>query len=132
MNATLKDFLEECNALGQVRLIVTNDGAVLEAKGTIEKLFYAQLEKGNYANMHAEVFEFHLNMDKITQVRFETGEAKRGNFITYAIRLLGDEQKSLLSIFLQWGKPGEYAVGQIEAWEALQTKYGAIWQINPS
>jgi putative heme iron utilization protein len=131
MNATLKDFLEECYALGLVRLIVTNDGAVLEAKGTIEKLFYAELEKGRYANMHAEVFEFHLNMDKISQVKFETGEAKRGNFTTYAIRLIGAHQESaLLSIFLQWGKPGEYAVGQIEAWEALQAKYGADWQIT--
>jgi putative heme iron utilization protein len=132
MNATLKQFLEECYLLGQVRLIVTNDGAVLEAKGTIEKLFYAQLPKGSYANMHAEIFEFHLNMDKITHVKFETGEAKRGNFTTYAIRLLGDTQESaLLSIFLQWGKPGEYAVGQVEAWESLQGRYGQSWQVIP-
>ncbi len=33
-----------------------------------------------------------------------------------------------LSAFLQWGKPGEYAPGQVEAWEALKAKYGEQWQ----
>ncbi|MEE3717197.1 ChuX/HutX family heme-like substrate-binding protein [Tumidithrix elongata RA019] len=127
MAPTLKDFLEECDSLGLVRLIVTNAGAVLEAKGKLEKLFYAELPKGKYANMHSEVFEFHLNMDKIDRVRFETGEAKRGNFTTYAIRLLDGADESQLSIFVQWGKPGEYAPGQIEAWEALKAKYGETW-----
>ncbi|WP_019498177.1 ChuX/HutX family heme-like substrate-binding protein [Pseudanabaena sp. PCC 6802] len=127
MTATLKDFLEECDALGLVRLIVTNGGAVLEVKGKLEKLFYAELPKGKYANMHSELFEFHLNMDEIVRVRFETGEAKRGNFTTYAIRLLNHSDESQLSIFLQWGKPGEYAPGQIEAWMSLQEKYGETW-----
>ena len=127
MPATLKDFLEECDALGQVRLIVTNDGAVLEAKGKLEKLFYAELPKGKYAKMHSDVFEFHINMDKIERVRFETGEAKRGNFTTYAIRLLDAADRSQLSIFVQWGKPGEYAPGQIEAWTSLKEKYGETW-----
>jgi putative heme iron utilization protein len=127
MVATLKDFLEECDALGLVRLIVTNGGAVLEAKGKLEKLFYAELPKGKYANMHSELFEFHLNMDLIERVRFETGEAKRGNFTTYAIRLLNSADESQLSIFLQWGKPGEYAPGQIEAWTSLKAKYGDAW-----
>jgi putative heme iron utilization protein len=127
MTATLKDFLEECDALGLVRLIVTNGGAVLEVKGKLEKLFYAELPKGKYANMHSELFEFHLNMDLIERVRFETGEAKRGNFTTYAIRLLNSADESQLSIFLQWGKPGEYAPGQIEAWASLKEKYGETW-----
>jgi putative heme iron utilization protein len=128
---TLKDFLEECHVLNTVRLIVTNDGAVLEAKGILEKLFYAELPKGRYANMHHEIFEFHLNMDKITSVRFETGEAKRGNFTTYAVRLLNATDTPELSIFLQWGKPGEYAPGQVEAWQALQAKYGETWTPQP-
>lgn len=127
MSATLKDFLEECDSLGLVRLIVTNDAAVLEAKGKLEKLFYAELPKGKYANMHTEIFEFHLNMDLIAQVRFETGEAKRGNFTTYAIRLLNHSDRPELSIFVQWGKPGEYAPGQLEAWQALRDKYGETW-----
>lgn len=127
MAVNIKDFLEECHALGLVRLIVTNGAAVLEAKGKLEKLFYAELPKGKYANMHAEIFEFHLNMDLIAQVRFETGEAKRGNFTTYAIRLLNESDQPELSIFLQWGKPSEYADGQIEAWTALKAKYGETW-----
>jgi putative heme iron utilization protein len=127
MVATLKDFLEECDALGLVRLIVTNGAAVLEAKGKLEKLFYAELPKGKYANMHSEIFEFHLNMDEIVRVRFEMGEAKRGNFTTYAIRLLNSTDESQLSIFVQWGKPGEYAPGQIEAWTSLKEKYGEVW-----
>jgi putative heme iron utilization protein len=128
MTTTLKEFLEACETLGTLRLIVTSSAAVLEARGKIEKLFYAELPKGKYANMHTEGFEFHLNMDMIQKVKFETGEAKRGNFTTYAIRFLDAEDKPALSIFLQWGKPGEYEPGQVEAWQFLKEKYGEIWQ----
>lgn len=128
MTTTLKDFLETCHTLGTLRLIVTSSAAVLEARGKIEKLFYAELPKGKYANMHTEGFEFHLNMDKITKVKFETGEAKRGNFTTYAIRFLDEQQQPALSAFLQWGKPGEYEPGQVEAWHTLREQYGEEWQ----
>ncbi len=128
MTTTLKEFLEACETLGTLRLIVTSSAAVLEARGKIEKLFYAELPKGKYANMHTEGFEFHLNMDMIQQVKFETGEAKRGNFTTYAIRFLDMEEKPALSLFLQWGKPGEYEPGQVEAWQLLKEKYGETWQ----
>lgn len=129
--ATLKDFLEACETLGTLRLIVTSSSAVLEARGKIEKLFYAELPKGKYANMHTEGFEFHLNMDKIQRVKFETGEAKRGNFTTYAIRFIDDQEEVALSAFLQWGKPGEYEPGQVEAWQELKSKYGEVWQPAP-
>lgn len=128
MTATLKEFLEACNTLLTLRLIVTSSAAVLEVRGTIQKLFYAELPKGKYANMHADLFEFHLNMDAIKRVKFETGEAKRGNFTTYAIRFLDEKEETALSAFLQWGKPGEYESGQVEAWEALREKYGEIWE----
>jgi putative heme iron utilization protein len=131
MKNTLKEFLEACETLGTLRLIVTSSAAVLEARGKIEKLFYAELPKGKYANMHTEGFEFHLNMDKITQVKFERGEAKRGNFTTYAIRFIDDKQEPALSLFLQWGKPGEYEPGQVEAWHILREKYGEVWQPAP-
>ena len=78
MNTNLKDFLEACEQLGTLRLIVTSSSAVLEVRGKIQKLFYAELPKGKYANMHTDIFEFHLNMDQIKRVKFETGEAKRG------------------------------------------------------
>jgi putative heme iron utilization protein len=123
MSVTLKEFLEECHTLGLLRIIVTSGGAVLEVRGVLEKLFYAELPKGRYANMHTEGFEFHLNMDKIASVKFETGEAKRGNFTTYAIRLLDNADEAQMSLFLQWGKPGEYATGQVAAWESLKGKY---------
>jgi putative heme iron utilization protein len=131
MNTTLKEFLEACERLGMLRLIVTSSAAVLEVKDTIEKLFYAELPKGKYANMHKDTLEFHLNMDAIKQVKFEVGEAKRGNFPTYAIRFLDENQQPALSAFLQWGKPGEYAPGQVEAWQALRTEYGEIWHPAP-
>jgi putative heme iron utilization protein len=131
MTATLKEFLEACQALGTLRMIVTSSAAVLEVRGAIEKLFYAELPKGKYANMHQDIFEFHLNMDRITQVKFETGEAKRGNFTTYAIRLLDETGEPSLSLFLQWGKPGEYEPGQVEAWHSLKAEYGEVWQPEP-
>lgn len=131
MTTNLKEFLEACHTLGTLRIIVTSSAAVLEARGKLENLFYAQLPKGQYANIHTEVFEFHLNMDKITHVKFETGESKRGNFTTYAIRFLDDQQEPALSLFLQWGKPGEYEPGQVEAWQTLQQQYGEVWQPEP-
>jgi putative heme iron utilization protein len=132
MTATLKEFLEACGSLGTLRFIVTSSAAVLEPRGKIEKLFYAELpNKGKYANMHSDAFEFHLNMDKIQQVKFETGEAKRGNFTTYAVRFLDDKDEPALSLFLQWGKPGEYEPGQVEAWQTLRDQYGELWQPTP-
>ncbi len=131
MSATLKEFLEDCHTLSTLRLIVTSSAAVLEARGKLEKLFYAELPKGKYANMHTEGFEFHLNMDEIKQVKFETGEAKRGNFTTYAVRFLDEQEKPALSLFLQWGKPGEYEPGQVEAWQALRDQYGEMWEPTP-
>jgi putative heme iron utilization protein len=129
--ATLKEFLEACEKLGTLRLIVTSSAAVLEVKGKISKLFYAELPKGKYANMHADLFEFHLNMDGIKTVKFESGEAKRGNFTTYAIRFVDGEDSVALSAFLQWGKPGEYEPGQVEAWEELRQNYGEVWEPTP-
>ena len=131
MSATLREFLEVCHTLSTLRLIVTSSAAVLEARGKLEKLFYAELPKGKYANMHTEGFEFHLNMDEIKQVKFETGEAKRGNFTTYAVRFLDEQEKPALSLFLQWGKPGEYEPGQVEAWQALREQYGEMWKPTP-
>lgn len=129
--ARLREFLESCERLGTLRLIVTSSAAVLEARGKIEKLFYAELPQGKYANMHTEGFEFHLNMDKIKQVKFETAEAKRGNFTTYVIRFIDDDEIVALSLFLQWGKPGEYEPGQVENWHALKEEYGEVWQPEP-
>ncbi len=129
--SNLKEFLEACENLGTLRLIVTSSAAVLEVRGKLEKLFYAELRKGKYANMHTEGFEFHLNMDHIKQVKFETAEAKRGNFTTYAIRFLSEQQEVVLSAFLQWGKPGEYEPGQVEQWQALKEKYGEVWEPIP-
>jgi putative heme iron utilization protein len=131
MSATLKEFLEACENLSTLRIIVTSSAGVLEVRSKLQKLFYAELPKGKYANMHAEDFEFHLNMDEIQQVKFETGEAKRGNFTTYAIRLLDKQNQPALSLFLQWGKPGEYEPGQVEAWHSLREKYGEVWEPVP-
>lgn len=126
--ANLKDFLEACENLGTLRLIVTSSAAVLEVKSLLRKLFYAELPKGKYANMHADMFEFHLNMSLISRVKFETGEAKRGNFTTYAIRFLDEKEEPVLSAFLQWGKPGEYEPGQVENWLNLRETYGELWE----
>lgn len=125
---SFEQFLSDCRRLGLLRLIVTNETAVLEVRSPLEKIFYAQLPQGRYANMHSEDFEFHLNMDQVATIRFEEGQAKRGNFTTYAIRFLDSHGKPVLSAFLQWGKPGEYAEGQVEAWYALKEQYGYQWQ----
>ncbi|MFN4843997.1 MAG: PhoH family protein, partial [Dolichospermum sp.] len=47
-----------------------------------------------------------------------------GNFTTYAIRFLDEKLEPALSLFLQWGKPGEYEPGQVEAWQILKNVEG--------
>ncbi len=131
MAATLKEFLDACENLGTLRIIVMNSAGVLELRSPLQKLFYMELPKGKYANMHAEDFEFHLNMDKIVRVKFETGASKRGDFTTYAIRFLDEKEEAALSLFLQWGKPGEYEPGKVEAWQQLREQYGEVWQPDP-
>lgn len=127
-SASFQQFLSDCEQLGLLRLVVTNDVAVLEVRSPLTKVFYAELPKGRYANMHTADFEFHLNMDQVAKIRFEEGQAKGGNFPTYAIRFLDANEKSVLSAFLQWGKPGEYVEGQVAAWYALRQRYGTEWQ----
>jgi len=56
MSATLQEFLLACETLGTLRLIVTSSAAVLEARGSLQKLFWAELPKGKYANMHTDIF----------------------------------------------------------------------------
>ncbi len=127
MNATLKEFLVDCESLGLLRIIVTNDTAVLEVRGHIQNVFYVA-RVPTYANMHNELFEFHLNMADIERVKFEELPSKQGNFQTYCVRFLKAEAaKASLSFFLQWGNPGEYVPGQVEAFMTLRQKYGAEW-----
>ncbi|WP_218082156.1 ChuX/HutX family heme-like substrate-binding protein [Anthocerotibacter panamensis] len=135
MSKTLKDFLADCESLGTLRIIVTNNTAVLEARGRMENLFYVP-RVPTYANMHNDHFEFHLNMADIQRVKFEELPAKQGNFTTYCIRLFKPEaEKASLSLFLQWGKPGAYEPGQVEAFIRLRETYGAewfpIWEVLP-
>lgn len=132
MDAPLKSLLEECPSLGLLRFIVTNEGAVLEVRGEFKELFFVP-HLPHYANLHSEHFEFHLNMAEIRQVRFEELPARRGDFTTYAVRFLKAAQaKPTMSLFLQWGKPGEYAAGQVEAFAALREKYGETWTPQPT
>jgi len=127
MTKTLKEFLADCGQLGLLRIIVTNGTAVLEVRGEVQNVFYVA-RVPTYANMHSELFEFHLNMAEIQQVKFEELISKQGNFPTYCVRFLKNpEDKPVLSFFLQWGKPGEYAPGQVEAFEKLREQYGEVW-----
>jgi putative heme iron utilization protein len=132
VEAPLTSLLEECASLGLLRFIVTNETAVLEVRGEFKELFFVP-HLPHYANLHSEHFEFHLNMAEIAQVRFEELPSKRGNFLTYAIRFLkAGAPKPAMSLFLQWGKPGEYAPGQVEAFVALREKYGETWIPQPT
>ncbi len=128
---TLKDFLEDCHKLKTLLLILSNGTAVLEAKVPIKKIFYAEVPQGIYANLHQDNWEIHLKINAIKQIKFETSKARNGDFPTYIIRFLKDNNESALTAFLQWGEPGEYEPGQVEAWQELKEKYGEVWQPLP-
>ncbi|MGL4377717.1 MAG: ChuX/HutX family heme-like substrate-binding protein [Microcoleaceae cyanobacterium] len=131
MSFTLKDFLEDCHKLKTLLLILSNGTAVLEAKVPIKKILYAEVPQGIYANIHQDNWEIHLKINAIKQIKFETAKARNGDFPTYIIRFLKDNNESALTAFLQWGEPGAYEPGQVEAWQELKEKYGEVWQPLP-
>lgn len=55
-----------------------------------------------------------------------TAKSKRGDFLTYTIRFYDEESFNGASIFVMWksGTMGEYADGQVEAFQSLLEKWG--------
>lgn len=63
---------------------------------------------------------------QVARVNLVTAKSKRGDFQTYTIRIYDAESFNGASIFVMWksGTMGEYAEGQVEAFESLVKKYG--------
>ncbi|GAQ85475.1 hypothetical protein KFL_002370090 [Klebsormidium nitens] len=84
--------------------------------------------KGLYANLmnNDDNVDFHLLLDKVARVNLVTAKSKRGDFQTHTIRFYDTESFNGASIFVMWksGTMGEYAEGQVEAFESLVKKYG--------
>ncbi|KAL2641541.1 hypothetical protein R1flu_009128 [Riccia fluitans] len=125
----LKEFLDELKTFGRVRLIVNTGVAVLESVTTFEKLFYSEMPgRGEWANVmrKEDNVDFHLLLDKVKSAKLTRGKSMRGDIPTYMVRFLDINDKSAVSVLVMWkpGTDGEYDPGQVEAFEALEAKYG--------
>ncbi|KAL3677876.1 hypothetical protein R1sor_020832 [Riccia sorocarpa] len=126
----LKEFLDELKTFGRVRLIVNTGVAVLESVTSFEKLFFSEMPgRGEWANVmrKEENVDFHLLLDKVKVAKLQRGKSMRGDIPTYMVRFLDINDSAAVSVLVMWkpGTDGEYDPGQVEAFEALEAKYGA-------
>jgi hypothetical protein len=124
----IKQFLDAFKPLGRTRLIVRNDAGILEAIGTWDKMFFAKIPSGEYANIidHSLNLDLHLLLSAVTGAKFAVGAARSASKApTYAIRLLGaDKEAVVLTVFLQWDKdPEDIAPERVEYWKKLKHDY---------
>ncbi|KAG6554257.1 hypothetical protein Mapa_004173 [Marchantia paleacea] len=125
----LKEFLDDLKSFGRVRLIVNTGVAVLESVTSFEKLFYHEMPgRGEWANLmlREDNVDFHLLLDKVKSASLARGKSMKGDIPTYMVKLLDISDKSAVSVLVMWkpGTDGEYDPGQVEAFEALEAKYG--------
>lgn len=100
----------------------------MEAIATFDKLFFAQIPSGEYANIvdMSINLDMHLLLDGFTGCRFETGVSRSASrATTYILRLLGKDRESVaMSVFIQWDKDAtDIEPERIEAWKALKADY---------
>eukprot|EP00803_Ostreobium_quekettii_P006697 evm.model.scf_2816.1 EVM.evm.TU.scf_2816.1 scf_2816:11238-11822(+) len=124
----LKAFLAALKPLGRVRLIATNDAAVLESVATFDGLFFATVPKGTYANIiDSEAnLDMHLLLAGVGGARFEVGQSRGADPVpTYMVRVLGrDRETVVLTIFLMWDKaPRDVEEARVQAWRALKEEW---------
>eukprot|EP00850_Spirogloea_muscicola_P006167 SM000029S10462 [mRNA] locus=s29:279161:280595:- [translate_table: standard] len=125
----LKRFLADAASVGRVRIIVNTGMGVLESVSTLDSLFYRAVPgKGEYANLMkaADNVDFHLLLDRVAGVQLERGTSKHGGFPTCVMRFHDSQANVGASLFVMWrpGTKGDYDPGQVEAFEALLSKYG--------
>ncbi len=120
---------------------------VLESVTTFEGLFYATVpnkcgacllmrsaslpkgqRRGEYANLikAKENVDFHLLVDKVSKACFESAPG-RGDYTSHFIRLHSLNGDVAVSLYVMWPESaprGQYAPGQVEAFQALVKKHG--------
>lgn len=126
----MKTFLEALKTLGDVRIITNNGCAVLESVTTFEGLFYSPVPgKGEYANLikSKENIDFHLLIDKVARATLESAPGRGGDYMSHFIRVYDTKNEMAVTFYVMWpesAKRGEYAPGQVQAFEALTKSYG--------
>jgi len=121
--------LGECKSLGPVRFVVVGEGAILETLGSFDNLRFADTPKGRLATLSTEspLFECHVRLSKIEEAAQVVVE-KNGKTLR-VIRFNGagagaGAAEGATTTHLSAILHGTHASG-LEAFSALQTKYGA-------
>lgn len=133
---SLETFLRAAGDLGTLRFITISDGAVLETIGRLDydiKNFTIP-NKGDYLTIASvdTTFECHINLSKVANVTVTTEKAKMGDHQLHVIRLLGEKDKIVLSMLLQWDPsvgPGNYLHGAEATFEKLQNRFGTRFTV---
>ena len=129
-SGAVKSFLEELKALGDVRIITNNGCAVLESVATFDGLFYSPVPgKGEYANLikPKENMDMHLLIDKVARATLESAPGRGGDYQSHFIRVYDTKDELAVTFYVMWphdAKRGEYAPGQVQAFEAMVARHG--------
>lgn len=73
-------------------------------------------------------FEAHIYLSKVLEAKIAKAKSKVGDYDTYSVRLIGEESKALLSMFLTGQSPDPAA---IKAWQAVHAKFGDTVYFEP-
>ena len=122
LTTTVKHFIEDLEFLGPCRFVVIGPGAILEAIGEFTDL--RTDEAKGLATVSTDTgFECHIRLGEVKKAAFATKDGKDKTM--HIIRLLGEEDKSLLSVILSPETPGESVdEGAIEYWTKLRARFG--------
>ena len=129
-SGAVKSFLKEMESLGDVRIITNNGCAVLEAVTTFDGLFYSPVPgQGEYANLikPKENVDMHLLIDKVARATLESAPGRGGDYVSHFIRLYDTMDEMAVTFYVMWphnAKRGEYAPGQVKAFEAMVARHG--------
>ena len=127
IDASLREYLEECKGLGPVRFVVSGNGAILETIGSFENLRFSELPSGKLATVSTETprFECHIRCNKVEaahQVVVEKN-GKKLKIIRFNGRDPEGSQTTFLSAIVHREEGSDNGDG---CFEKLQERYGNI------
>ena len=106
--------------LGPCRFVVVGSGAILEGSGAFENLRH----KNGLATVSSDdnSFECHVRLAEVRKAQFDKKEKEEKTL--HIVRLLGEDDKSLLSAILTGEDGAPVEADAIKFWEKLRECFG--------
>mmetsp|Transcript_37652 Transcript_37652/g.75341 ORF Transcript_37652/g.75341 Transcript_37652/m.75341 type:complete len:179 (-) Transcript_37652:166-702(-) len=118
---TVTHLLKDLEYLGPCRFVLVGPGAILEAVGSFDSLRCNDKGLATVSN-DDNSFECHIRLNEVRSAQFARKET--ANKTMHIVRLLGDDQKPLLSAILHPEDGDDVDEGAIEFWESLRNRFG--------